>query len=74
MPILAQGKHICEKCGESFDWCLFELKRDRITSSSYHVEAYPEGITLVNKRQTATGEEYYEAICPHCGYDNHFSE
>ena len=74
MPIKFTDNHICEKCKKSFEWNYFQLIRQNVGSTTFKVEAMPQGKTLVhNFQQRDIGIYEVEVNCPHCDFDNHFS-
>lgn len=71
MPIIASGNRVCEKCGKSFLWEILETPRKRMGDVLEAVTLEPSpGYCLADKYSPTS--TMVKAICPHCGYDNHF--
>lgn len=72
MPVLLEGKHICERCGKSFPWVYFEFVRTKLSSGVFRVEKIPNEPKAYRVETININEHKIFINCPHCGYDNRF--
>ena len=71
MPISDTGTQTCEKCKNQFEWILFELLRQNL-SSNIAVETIPDGTKVHKVINLPDGSYQYYVNCPYCGFDNIF--
>ena len=72
MPVLFEGKHVCEKCHKAFDWVYFETTRSSMRSNYHTVEKIPNEpkARIIETINENTRNVFIN--CPHCGFDNQF--
>lgn len=72
MPVLLEGKHICERCGKSFPWVYFETIRSNLSSGVFKVERIPNEPKAYHVESISINEHNVYVHCPHCGRSNRF--
>ncbi len=75
MPIKYTSKHTCEKCNKTFEWIYFEKIRTNINKEKTIAEIIPDLKDIPYYiRKNIDGKYDVRMNCPHCGWDNWFTE
>ena len=73
MPIKFTGNHLCNHCGNSFEWNYFETIRTPMSQPLYFVDSKPiDKNYTIEFKSNDNGGYNIAAFCPKCRKENRF--